>query len=530
MVLLVPAAIFAGGEEEASGAAAFNATGYPVVDEQIQLTFAFSHTGTKDDMDTLEFLWPIEEKTNIDIVWEVLLREGAAEKVNLMLASGDLPDGFYGGVTLTNEKITLNKERFRPLEELIEAYAPNIRKMMETEPDTRAVMTAPDGHIYGLASFISTRPNTFNTIWINKTWLDALELEVPTTLDELHVVLKAFKEGDPNGNGKADEIPITGAGSWLLGGMTGVGTYIFPAFDILFSPQTPRGWHFYHTVIDGEVVFQPTLENYRDAVKYIRKLWADGLIDIEYFSNSWPEFSGRVRNPENMLVGLASAWTVMDGVGVQYLDDYLRLPPFIGPDGTQAHQSQTVDIRIYRNRFAMTTVNGHPEATIRFVDEAYESSVALQYAFGALDSGTRMYDDGSMEILPAPEGYTDGEWKHKRALDEAMTAGWLSNEFVLNKLRMGDNEAYRKIADNEFYMPYFKPDRTYPPIFFDDETAEELSFLEADIGNYVESQYAKWVVDGGIDEQWDDYIATLNRMGLERYMEILQREYDKFTS
>ena len=126
-------------------------------------------------------------------------------------------------------------------------------------------------------------------------------------------------------------------------------------------------------------------------------------------------------------------------------------------------------------------------------------------------------------------GYTDGEWKHKRALDESLTAGWLSNEFVLNKLRMGDNEAYRKIGDNEFYMPYFKPDRTYPPIFFDDETAEELSFLEADIGNYVESQYAKWVVGGGIDEQWDHYIATLNRMGLERYMEILQQEYDKFT-
>ena len=528
IVALGPAAVFAGGEEESAGAAGFNATGYPVVDEQIQLTFAFSHTGTKDDMDTLEFFWPIEEKTNIDIAWEVLLREGAAEKVNLMLASGDLPDAFYGGVTLTNEKITLNKERFRPLEDLIEAYAPNIRKMMDTEPDTRAVMTAPDGHIYGLASYIATRPNTFNTIWINKTWLDALRLEVPTTLDELHVVLKTFKEGDPNGNGKADEFPITGAGSWKLGGMTGVGTYIFPAFDILFSPQSPRGWHFYHTVVDGEVVFQPTQENYRDAVKYIRKLWADGLIDIEYFSNSWPEFSGRVRNPETMLVGMASAWTVMDGVGVQYLDDYLRIPPFIGPDGTQAHQSQTVDISIYRNRLAMTTANEHPEATIRFVDEAYEPSVALQYAFGALDSGTKMYDDGSMEILPAPEGYTDGEWKHKRALDESLTAGWVSNDFLQNKLRMGDNEAYRKIGDNEFYRPYFKPDRVYPPIFFDDETAEELSFLETDIGNYVESQYAKWVVDGGIDEQWDDYIATLNKMGLERYVEILQREYGKY--
>ena len=94
-------------------------------------------------MDTLEFLWPIEEKTNIKINWEVMIAADSAEKVNLMLASGDMPDAFYGGVSLTNEKITLNSERFRPLEDLIEAYAPNIQKMMNAEPDTRAVMTSP---------------------------------------------------------------------------------------------------------------------------------------------------------------------------------------------------------------------------------------------------------------------------------------------------------------------------------------------------------------------------------------------------
>ena len=63
---------------------------------------------------------------------------------------------------------------------------------------------------------------------------------------------------------------------------------------------------------------------------------------------------------------------------------------------------------------------------------------------------------------------------------------------------------------------------------FDDATAEELATLEPDISTYVESQYAKWVAEGGIDEEWDNYIATLNRMGLERMIEIFQREYDKY--
>ena len=64
---------FAGGSDESTTTAAgFNATGYPVVDEQIQLTFAIDPTPQKDDMDDLEFFWPIEEKTNIDIVWQVL--------------------------------------------------------------------------------------------------------------------------------------------------------------------------------------------------------------------------------------------------------------------------------------------------------------------------------------------------------------------------------------------------------------------------------------------------------------------------
>lgn len=73
-------------------------------------------------------------------------------------------------------------------------------------------ITAPDGNIYALPSINDCyHCSMAQKMWIYKPWLDKLGLDVPTTTDELYTVLKAFKDKDPNGNGKADEVPLTGA-------------------------------------------------------------------------------------------------------------------------------------------------------------------------------------------------------------------------------------------------------------------------------------------------------------------------------
>ena len=36
---------------------------------------------------------------------------------------------------------------------------------------------------------------------------------------------------------------------------------------------------------------------------------------------------------------------------------------------------------------------------------------------------------------------------------------------------------------------------------------------------------AQWLSQGGVDEEWDEYVARLNGMGLDEYMEIYQRNY-----
>ena len=66
----------------------------------------------------------------------------------------------------------------------------------------------PDGNLYTLPQIDGYRPKCVNVMMINQTWLDKLGLEKPTTLGELKDVLIAFRDKDPNGNGKQDEIAI----------------------------------------------------------------------------------------------------------------------------------------------------------------------------------------------------------------------------------------------------------------------------------------------------------------------------------
>ena len=97
---------------------------------------------------------------------------------------------------------------------------PNVAKMFEDHPELRVLSTDENGAIYGIPNYRSLWPRTNRVLYINKTWLDNLGLQVPTTMDELEEVLIAFKNEDPNGNGDTkDEIPLDFSGfpTFMLG-------------------------------------------------------------------------------------------------------------------------------------------------------------------------------------------------------------------------------------------------------------------------------------------------------------------------
>ena len=70
----------------------------------------------------------------------------------------------------------------------------------------------------------------------------------------------------------------------------------------------------------------------------------------------------------------------------------------------------------------------------------------------------------------------------------------------------------------------------YPLVNYTEEQMDEISKLTVDIYKYVKESWANWIVNGGIENDWDGYIAQLNQMGLERLMEIYQEALDSYNS
>jgi putative aldouronate transport system substrate-binding protein len=78
---------------------------------------------------------------------------------------------------------------------------------------------------------------------------------------------------------------------------------------------------------------------------------------------------------------------------------------------------------------------------------------------------------------------------------------------------------YKGIMNNEVWpRPYFTADG-----------AQRINELRTDIVNTTTQMRARWISgQADIDATWDDYKASLNRMGLQEFISILQKSYDIF--
>jgi putative aldouronate transport system substrate-binding protein len=255
----------------------------------------------------------LEAKTGVHVEWEYTGSDWATQKP-LLLASNDLPDFFFDRTVLNANDVVLNKELFVPLDDLIQKYGANIKAAFADDPNLEKFARAYDGKIYGLPKVNPGQPDT-TTVWaINSDWIKKLNLKIPTTTEEFYTVLKAFKEKDPNGNGIADEIPLSGR-YWVGNNQTIAD--IFCAFGI------DPGWgHDYLGVSNGKVVFAALHPRFAEAIAYQHRLYAEGLMDQEIFTQENSQYYSKINPPTGSpeIVGVVPRWARSSGVGFDRLD------------------------------------------------------------------------------------------------------------------------------------------------------------------------------------------------------------------
>ena len=463
----------------------------------------------------------IEEKTGVDITWQVYYNGDWAEQKSLLLASGDLPDAFWGSISLTDTDVNQNKSLFVELTDLIAENMPNLNRVFETDPSMKAIITDRNGEIYSLPKKLPLRPQVNDVMYINQTWLDALDLEMPDTYEDLEAVLEAFVTQDPNGNGENDEFGYSaqqGLGGDLRHLMAPFGTMVC-------RDNGTAGTNFMALDDNGEPIFMPIQENYKEAVKWVNGLYQKGLLDPECFTQDSSMVTAKTQDPSGSLSGIVFGWTADAQVGVN-AKDYVPVPALAGPDGNRYAEHNPEFLDVSRNELIITTSCEDPATLLKWADEYYTDEASLQTFYGSISDGKiQANDDGTYEVL-VPE---DGSSLDTSAWSFSMRdfgPKYMNEEFYDKVTLPADQGDGIKLAEDPINEEYIVT--TFPVCAYTEEQTQRLASLTTNIYDYCESQYSHWVVDGGIDEEWDAYLQQLDAMGLQEYISIQVDAYNAY--
>lgn len=493
----------------------FHAEGMPIVDEPITvkvLTMRWADMG--DSFADNPFLVNLERESNVKIDWQIVSSNDWENQKPIMLAGGVnvLPDVVLGDQTFMETDIVNNIDFFIPLEDLIDQYMPNLKKAFEEMPALKAISTSSDGHIYSLPCRMPKRPICCYVPVINMQWLKNLNLEVPNTIDDLEAVLTAFKEQDANGNGDPnDEIPFTSIQ---------LGLEFFMPFDINDTNGTG-----YMINEDGSASNIYTSEEYKEGIKWAHKLYTAGLIDNETFTQDQTIRDAKCDDPEISRVGFSYAWSY-DAIFRRWKDEYAVILPLAGPDGVRHQQGDKNGVSSLKsNQLSITTVCKCPEVVLRWADQFYTGEASIQNFWGGLGEVTKDNGDGTYSLNNPPEGTSADAWYWARSLRD-FGPKYSSLEFdkrIILDPTEGDGLKLAQDAENAQYVR-----DCYPKLKYTLEEYNQQSYLNADILPYVDSMRAKWVTEGGIDEEWDDYVARLYAMGLDDLNQIYLGAYERY--
>ena len=465
----------------------------------------------------------ITEETGITIEWTELAAGTAAERIPLMLSSGDLPDVFWAA--LSDAQVLQNESNLFAMEDYMEDFAPNsLATYDQLGVDWKQIATTPSGHIFGfLGRYESLYENTGDGIQIiNKAWLDKVGMDVPTTLDEFTEVLRAFKEQDPNGNGQADEIPYCFSedmwcayatntmGWWGIGDGAGSDTT---------SSKSTR---------DGKVTGSVNTDEYRQYLEYTHSLYAEGLMDQEGFSQNTEVFSTKIKSGQ---VGTYFCWTALEYLTSEQAEDWVVMPPIQAIEGVDPIANGEVDrSTIQKNKWVITTSCEHPEAAMRLWDyQARDVESKMTVAMGEKGKLWDEYEDGSGYYFIVPEDTTpEFTFEHMK-----YTYGVVNDPPLLTKEETPKNDgeispsaALRdSMVDqvDEYFLP--KEDQL-PQIYVSTEAIDQRTFIETDLFAYIKEFRAQAIMNGFTDDEWNNYVSQLDAYGYQDWLQWYQDMMD----
>ncbi|MEL6677206.1 MAG: extracellular solute-binding protein [Pseudomonadota bacterium] len=485
----------------------------PIVPEPLELTIHMHHKRYT----SYDEAWPVEQAaraaTNIHLKNATAgsNTDKSEEAFNLLLASGNMPD--IVGTSRIKEYVNQYgpEGAFLPLNDLIEEHAPNLKAFLDARPAVKSAITAADGNIYYIPYFPDGKYG--RAYFIRYDWLDALGLDVPQNVDEVKAVLEAFRDGDPNGNGLKDEVPYF-ARQW---------EELIRLVTLWDGRSSGSDTYYDFMVNEGQIQHPFATEGYREGIKNLAEWYEEGLVDAEVFTRG---SSAREYLLSEDLGGMTHDWFAStSGYNTKLSEsiDGFAFKAFAPPasiSGKRIEEHRRIPVK--PDGWAIGYTNDHPVETIKYFDFWFSPEGKRMVNFGiegqqyTMEDGEPIFTDDFLNNGPVnSQLYQIGAQLHARGYpqDYNYEIQW-SNEIALEGIALYDEGDYlidqflgvaMNADEQKVYDKYWSSLRTY----------------------MLERQQAWILGSGNVEADWDAYMATLDKMGLNDVLDVMQSAYDR---
>ena len=499
-----------------------------LAEETPTLTVAVVKSAISIPVSEMKVITDVEELCNVKMDIIEIPDEGAGEKINLMINSYDLPDIFLNGLSKSTVINYQDQDVFVPVTQYInDEVMPNLNKVLNENPEYRAAMTAPDGEIWGFPYIEEMYGLVCNQgiLNINKDWLDALGLEVPTTLDEYKACLEAFRDNDCNGNGDpSDEIPFvfrvgtSGLGSWRNNQSIGQFMGCWGQADTGDRLALDA---------DGNVICTATTEAYKEGLKWFNELYNEGLIWVDFALNDESQIQALI-NSDDCVVGSLVFFSIIDAVPRERRDMYTAVPYLQGPNGEYGCKDNISEMH---NTVvsAITTACEDQELAARVIDMYLDPQRSVEANWGPIGLYYVLDENGVMvwnHDVELPDGIDTFSQLRSYSTLNGRPAAVLS-EYYDTVVAYPEDAAdlYNDMIKVGFVEKHLNDPIIPPGMWYSPEDQETMSLISDNLYNLIDNYNATAILDGDIDSTWDAYIASLEAAGLNDYLDIVQRNY-----
>lgn len=485
------------------------------------------------DWNTNRLTLIFEEELGIDLEFVDFPSKEYDTKINLMIASNDtLPDCFiknswdvslvntWGG---TGRLMELNNY-IGNLVHIPEAY--NDCNM--TLENAIKAITKYDGKIYGLPNLSESVANHVSPgfVLLYKPWLDYLKLEIPTSLEELYEILVAFKNKDPNQNGKNDEIPMSGYKDGL-----------FYLMRSLMSPFVYIQDDYWLYDESGKVTVSFIQEEWKEGLKFIKKLIEDGLLDPLLFTQDEASLTALLSQDPETIGAIARLSTSNMATEDTKRYEYVHAHSLsVNKGGKRIANYIPDEVRI---GMIISAGSKNVDAAIRLGDLIGGVKYTEINRFGFENEHWIRPPEGEKTVygVQAILQVTNNIWNQpQNEIWQALGPRTFSAKAAMGLVSSGNTDTnsiqYKsseeralvvveahKFADMSLNLPY---------LVYNDKEAEIMRNNYTLIETYVEECFTSFVMSQmDIDKDWNEYISTMKSMGLDECIEVAQACLDR---